>query len=102
MTNRPANLPEKIQHFIGGKFVDSIDGDTFDVIEPVSNEVYIKSASAKPADVDLAVAAAKKAFDQGPWPKMLPRERSRILHKVADIVESRDAVLAELGGKTLY
>jgi len=96
MQNKPAGLPDHIQHFIGGKFVDSIDGDTFDVIEPVSNEVYIKSASAKPADVDLAVAAAKKAFDEGPWPKMLPRERSRILHKVADIVESRDAVLAEL------
>lgn len=96
MSNRPANLPEKIQHFIDGKFVDSIDGDTFDVVEPVTNDVYIKSASAKPADVDLAVAAAKKAFDSGPWPKMLPRERSRILHRVADIVESRDEILAEL------
>lgn len=96
MTTRPANLPEKIQHFIDGKFVDSLDGSTFDVIEPVTEEVYIKSASAKQADVDLAVAAAKKAFDEGPWPRMLPRERSRILHKVADIVESRDAQLAEL------
>ncbi len=96
MSTRPANLPEKIQHFIDGKFVDSLDGDTFDVVEPVSNEVYITSASAKPADVDLAVAAAKKAFDEGPWPRMLPRERSRILHRVADIVESRDQVLAEL------
>ncbi len=96
MSNRPANLPEKIQHFIDGKFVDSLDGDTFDVVEPVSNEVYITSASAKAADVDLAVAAAKKAFDSGPWPRMLPRERSRILHRVADIVESRDEILAEL------
>lgn len=96
MSNRPSGLPEKIQHFINGKFVDSLDGDTFDVIEPVSNEVYITSASAKPADVDLAVAAAKKAFEEGPWARMLPRERSRIMHKVADIVESRDALLAEL------
>lgn len=96
MSNRPANLPEKIQHFIDGKFVDSLDADTFDVVEPVTNAVYITSASAKLADVNLAVAAAKKAFDSGPWPRMLPRERSRILHKVADIVESRDAVLAEL------
>ena len=96
MSTRPAQLPEKIQHFIDGQFVDSLDGSTFDVTEPVTNEVYITSASAQHADVDLAVAAAKKAFDQGPWPKMLSRERSRILHKVADIVESRDAVLAEL------
>ena len=96
MSNRPKSLPDKIQHFIDGKFVDSIDGDTFDVIEPVSNQTYITSASAKIADVNLAVAAAKRAFETGPWPRMLPRDRSRILHKVADIVESRDAVLAEL------
>lgn len=96
MSTRPANLPDKIQHFIDGKFVDSIGGDTFDVIEPVTEQVYIKSASAKIEDVNLAVTAAKKAFDEGPWPRMLPRERSRILHKVADIVESRDAKLAEL------
>lgn len=96
MSTRPANLPKKIQHFIDGTFVDSINGDTFEVTEPVTNEVYITSASAQLEDVNLAVAAAKRAFDQGPWPRMLPRERSRILHKVADIVESRDAVLAEL------
>jgi len=96
MSTRPNNLPSKIQHFIDGTFVDSIDGDTFDVIEPVSNETYITSASAKVEDVNLAVAAAKRAFTSGPWPRMLPRERSRILHKIADIVESRDDVLAEL------
>lgn len=96
MSTRPKNLPSKIQHFIDGTFVDSIDGDTFDVIEPASNETYITSASAKVEDVNLAVAAAKRAFTSGPWPRMLPRERSRILHKIADIVESRDDVLAEL------
>ncbi|WP_417508135.1 5-carboxymethyl-2-hydroxymuconate semialdehyde dehydrogenase [Microbacterium sp.] len=92
----PADLPDRIQHYIDGAFVDSLDGDTFDVIDPVTNDVYITAASGKVADIDRAVAAAKRAFDEGPWPKMLPRERSRVLHKIADIVESRDQRLAEL------
>jgi 5-carboxymethyl-2-hydroxymuconic-semialdehyde dehydrogenase len=92
----PADLPSRIQHYIGGKFVDSADGDTFDVLEPVTNDVYLQAAAGKQADVDLAVAAARDAFLNGPWPRMLPRERSRILHRIADIVESRDARLAEL------
>ena len=92
----PADLPAKIQHYIDGEFVDSIEGGTFDVLDPVSNETYVQAAAGNEADVDRAVAAAKRAFDEGPWPRMLPRERSRVLHRIADIVESRDARLAEL------
>jgi 5-carboxymethyl-2-hydroxymuconic-semialdehyde dehydrogenase len=92
----PAALPDRIRHFIDGEFVDSVDGDTFDVLDPVSNETYVQAAAGKRADIDLAVAAAKRAFDEGPWPKLLPRERSRILHRVADAVEAQDARLAEL------
>lgn len=92
---KPAGLPDKIRHYIDGKFVDSVGGEEFDVLDPVTNQNYIKASSGQKADIDLAVAAAKRAFRDGPWPKMLPRERSRILHKVADIVESRDQQLAE-------
>ncbi|HJF75553.1 MAG TPA: 5-carboxymethyl-2-hydroxymuconate semialdehyde dehydrogenase [Brevibacterium linens] len=95
-TTPPADMPEKIRHYIGGEFVDSIDGDEFDVLNPVTNEPYIKAASGKKADIEAAVAAAKKAFDKGPWPKMLPRERARILNKIADIVESRKDELAAM------
>ncbi len=94
--NIPENLPTHLQHFINGKFVDSANGATFDVLEPVTNENYATVASAQPEDVDRAVAAAKDAFQNGPWPTMLPRERSRVLHKIADIVESRDEELALL------
>lgn len=90
----PTDLPEKIRHYINGEFVDSIDGDEFDVLDPVTNQNYIKATSGKPADIDAAVAAAKQAFDEGPWPRMLPRERSRVLHNIADIVESREDTLA--------
>lgn len=96
MSNVPENLPTHLQHYIDGKFVDSISGKTFDVQEPVKNENYATVASAQPEDVDLAVIAANKAFKEGPWSKMLPRERSRVLHKIADIVESRDEELALL------
>ena len=93
---KPENLPDSIRHYINGEWVDSIDGDTFDVLNPVTNEPYITAASGKKADIEAAVAAAKKAFEEGPWPKMLPRERSRILHKIADIVESRGDQLAAM------
>ncbi|MGO3650309.1 5-carboxymethyl-2-hydroxymuconate semialdehyde dehydrogenase [Agrococcus casei] len=96
MTRRPEGIPELIPHYINGERVGSIDGDTFDVIDPVTNEPYTKAASGKPADIDAAVAAAKDAFENGPWPKMLPRERSRILHKIADIVETRGDQLAQM------
>ena len=92
--NLPEGLPEKIQLFIDGEFVDATGDKTFDVLDPSTNENYITAAAGQHEDVDRAVAAAKKAFDEGPWPRMLNRERSRILHRIADIVESRDEQLA--------
>ncbi|HEY1105581.1 MAG TPA: aldehyde dehydrogenase family protein, partial [Agromyces sp.] len=92
----PEGLPDRIRHYIDGEFVDSIDGDTFEVLNPVTNETYVHAAAGKKADIERAVAAARRAFTEGPWPRMLPRERSRVLHKIADIVESRDQRLAEL------
>ncbi len=92
----PDGLPERIRHFIDGEFVDSVDGATFDVLTPLSNETYTQAASGSAADIDRAVAAAKRAFDDGPWPKMVARDRWRILNKIADAVEAQDARLAEL------
>ncbi len=92
----PQNLPDRIRHYIDGAFVDSADGATFDVLDPVSNETYVQAAAGKQADIDLAVAAAKRAFDEGPWPRMRNRERARILNRIAELVAARDAELAEL------
>jgi 5-carboxymethyl-2-hydroxymuconic-semialdehyde dehydrogenase len=96
MHHVPENLPEKIQHFIGGQFVDSVSGATFGVLDPVSNQVYVQAAAGQAEDIDRAVAAAKDAFDNGPWPRMLPRARARVLHRIADAVEAEDMKLAEL------
>ncbi|GAB2603488.1 5-carboxymethyl-2-hydroxymuconate semialdehyde dehydrogenase [Pseudactinotalea suaedae] len=92
----PADLPRRIQHYIDGELVDSADGASFDVLDPVSNATYVQAAAGGKAEIDRAVAAARRAFTEGPWPRLLPRERSRVLHRVADLVESRDARLAEL------
>ena len=54
----PADLPTRIQHYIDGAFVDSIDGDTFEVLNPVTNETYVHAAAGKKADIDLAVVDA--------------------------------------------
>ncbi len=92
----PENLPTTIRHFIDGQFVDSVSGKTFDVLDPVSNKTYATAAAGQKNDIDLAVAAAKRAFDTGPWPHMLPRARWRVLNRIADAVETEDARLAEL------
>ncbi|AJT41297.1 5-carboxymethyl-2-hydroxymuconate semialdehyde dehydrogenase [Psychromicrobium lacuslunae] len=92
----PENLPEKIQHYINGKFVDSISGATFEVLDPVSNTSYTTAAAGQKEDIDAAVAAAREAFVNGPWPKLKPRERARVLNKIADAVEEQNDRLAEL------
>lgn len=89
-------LPDHIQHYIGARHVDSLDGDTFDVIDPTTNTAYISCASGKADDIDAAVAAARQAFDHGPWPGMQPRERARVLYAIADEVEKVHAKLAAL------
>ena len=92
----PTGLPDRIRHYIDGELVDSVDGDAFDVLDPVTNEAYVQAAAGKKADVDRAVAAARRAFAEGPWPRMKARERARVLHRIADEVGSRDRELAEL------
>lgn len=91
-----ADLPDKVGHYIGGEWVDSVDGATFEVLNPVTNQPYLRAAAGKSVDIDRAVAAARDAFVSGPWPRMVPRERARVLHRIADIVESRGDRLAEI------
>ena len=92
----PEDLPGTIQHFIDGAFVDSVSGKTFDVLDPLSNQTYARAAAGQKEDIDLAVAAASRAFTDGPWPRMKPRERARVLNRIADAVQAQDARLAEL------
>ena len=94
MSTRPEHLPSHLSHHIGGRDVDSVGGETFEVLDPVTNRTYATAAAGQPADVDAAVAAASAAFESGPWPRMKARERAGVLQRIADIVASRDATLA--------
>ncbi|MDO0932243.1 5-carboxymethyl-2-hydroxymuconate semialdehyde dehydrogenase [Streptomyces sp. DG2A-72] len=86
------NLPPVIQHWIGGELVDSADGRTFPVADPVSNTPYAKAAAGGPADVERAVAAADSAFPA--WWYLGNRERANVLNRIADAVEARHERLA--------
>src|SRR5437773_4809231 len=76
---------EKIQNFIDGKFVDPVGGKYLDNIEPASGKAYSQVADSDPHDVDLAVAAAEKAFRD--WSKRPATERSNFLLRIAELIE---------------
>ena len=91
---RPSQLPDQVLHYIGGQLVPSVTGETFDNADPVSNQPYCQVAAGDVGDVDLAVTAAADAFATGDWSRALPRERSRVLHRIADAIEERDEDIA--------
>ncbi|MBI2807656.1 MAG: aldehyde dehydrogenase family protein [Planctomycetes bacterium] len=82
--------------FIAGKWVDSVSGKTFPTLNPSTGETICQVAEGDKADVDLAVKAARKAFDSGPWSKMTAAERGRLINKLADLIEQNAQELAAL------
>ena len=84
------------QLFIDGEFVDAVSGKTFPVFNPATGEILAKVAEGDAADVDLAVSAARRAFESGPWRSMSPAERARLIYKLADKLEERLEDLALL------
>lgn len=80
--------------FINNEFVKSVDGKTFEVINPSTEEVITHVQEASEKDVDVAVDAARKAFD-GPWRKETPENRGKLLVKLADLfLENADLLAA--------
>ncbi|XP_021827699.1 aldehyde dehydrogenase family 2 member C4 [Prunus avium] len=82
--------------FINGEFVDSISGKTFETIDPRTGEVIARIAEGDKEDVDLAVKAARAAFDNGPWPRFPGAERGRIMMKFANLIDQHVEELAIL------
>lgn len=91
----PVNI-RYTQHLINGQFVDAASGKTFPTYDPRTGEVITHVAEGDEEDINRAVAAARKAFDEGPWPKMTPYERSKILLRIADLIEKHSEELAAL------
>ncbi|MEN1967399.1 betaine-aldehyde dehydrogenase [Lentibacillus sp. N15] len=93
------------QQYIEGQWVDSISKKTREIINPFNQEVIAVTAEGDTADAQTAIAAARKAFDDGPWPTTPATERGRIVGKIADLIERDKEELAELEsldtGKTI-
>jgi aminomuconate-semialdehyde/2-hydroxymuconate-6-semialdehyde dehydrogenase len=100
-TQQPEDAPrpdaQRIRHVIGGAVVDSADGREFDSVDPARGAAYARVAEGGAEDARRAVAAARTAFDAGPWPRMASAERRRLLNRLADRVgEEADRIaLAE-------
>jgi 5-carboxymethyl-2-hydroxymuconic-semialdehyde dehydrogenase len=91
-----------IHHFINNEFVASADEGTFDTLDPSNNRVITQVADGRPTDIDRAVQAARKAFDNGPWPRMSAEERGKVLRRIGDLIlkhadEIADAEIADTG-----
>lgn len=94
-----------LQLFIDGEYVDAASGETFTSYEPATNTPYKEIAKGGREDAVRAIEAARRAFDEGPWPKMSGAERSEKLNKVADLIDANTEKLSEAeardGGGTI-
>jgi aldehyde dehydrogenase (NAD+) len=88
--------PAPTKLLINNSWVASESGKTFATMNPSTGEEICQVAEADTADVDKAVHAARRAFDQGPWKKMPASERGRLLHRLADLIEQNADELARL------
>ncbi len=91
-----AFLSGKKKMYINGQFVESASGKTFDTPNPATGERLATVYEGGHEDIDRAVKAARKAFDEGPWKKMSAAKRSRLMYKLADLMEENLEALAQL------
>ncbi|MCI0404063.1 MAG: aldehyde dehydrogenase family protein [Acidobacteria bacterium] len=87
---------KRYRMYINGEFVDSQRGAWFPVFDPSTEEIIAEVPEADAGDVERAVAAARKAFDSGPWPQTTAQERGRILLRLADRIRKDLPMLAEI------
>lgn len=103
LASRKVSLPTGL--FINGDFVPAKGGKTFNSEDPATGKVIASVAEGMPEDVDIAVAAARKAYNQDAWSAGNPSERAALLNKLADLMEQHkdDIIAIECAdtGKTL-
>jgi phenylacetaldehyde dehydrogenase len=91
---RPAPAPGRL--YVGGDWIEAAGGGRMEVVDPSTGTVVTTVADATAADVDAAVAAARPAFDTGEWSRTSPRERARVLHRVAELIREHAAELTAI------
>ncbi len=82
--------------YVDGRFVKAASGKQFPVYNPATGDVIAEVPEADAEDVNRAVLAARRAFDDGPWPRMSPSERGRMIWKLADLIEQHLEEFAEI------
>lgn len=91
-----AFLAKERKMWIDGKWVAAQSGKTFTVEDPATEEIIAHVPAGEKEDIDLAVAAARRAFESGPWSRISPAERSRLVWRLGDLLEKHAAEFAEL------
>ncbi len=86
--------PRKL--FIGGQWVEAASGQTFETPNPATGETLANVAEGDAEDINRAVSAARKAFDSGPWSRMTPSDRGRLIWKIGDLILEHAEELAQL------
>ncbi len=81
---------------IGGEWVEALGGGMLEVVDPASGQVFDRVPAGEATDIDRAVAAARRAFEQGDWARMRPVDRERLLLRLAELVEAHAQELAEI------
>ncbi|KAK6480593.1 cytosolic 10-formyltetrahydrofolate dehydrogenase-like [Huso huso] len=94
VNNMTVRMPHQL--FINGQFVDAEGGKMYQTINPNDGTAICSVSLAQVSDVDKAVAAAKEAFENGEWGKMNPRDRGRLIYKLADLMEEHQEELATI------
>src|SRR5580704_8310400 len=84
------------QLFIDGRFVDAASGRTFDTPNPATGETLASVAEGDAEDIDRAVKAARRAFEEGPWSRMTPSDRGRAIWRIGDLILEHLEELAQL------
>jgi acyl-CoA reductase-like NAD-dependent aldehyde dehydrogenase len=98
--------PSSKKMLIGGKWVEAASGKTFTSVNPATAETLAFVAEGDAEDINRAVEASRRAFDEGPWPQMKPAERTKVLLRIADLIDQHSEELAQLetldNGKTIF
>ena len=87
-------LTPRTQAFVDGKYVPAISGATFDCVNPANGQVIAQVASCDAADVEVAVASARKAFEGGAWSRSAPAARKKVLLRFAELIRKHREELA--------
>ena len=102
-----AEVPSFDKLFIGGSWVAPATSATIEVTNPATKQVIATVPDGSPADMDAAIAAAREAFDNGPWSSMPAAERADAMHRLLDLIfansnDLAEVITAEMGSPLLF